>query len=213
MPTGLTAKVGYQAGVRRSFSVGADTAWSGWGDVHGLTRWVGAVPQGLEKGSVVTLPDGTRMKVVSKEPPKLLRLRLEREEWSRARTFQLRLIPSVHGITVALHADGLPDVAEREALLKRWTHALEHWGAFSGRDIAESRKGAPKRDPAGKAGARKPPSLEEGLVKKATEELKKAGGMRGPKPVGGAKKKPVAAKKAPRGARKAVSKVRARRAK
>jgi hypothetical protein len=208
MPTGLTAKVGYQAGVRRSFSVGADTAWSGWGEAHGLTRWVGGLPQGLQKGSVATLADGTRVKVVSHDPPKLLRLRLEHDDWSRSRAFQLRLIPSVHGITVALHAEGLPDATVREALLKRWTHALEHWGAFSGRDIAETRKGPPKRDPAGKAGARKPPTLEEGLVKKATEELKKSGGMRGPK----AKKAPAVKKKA-RGVRKAVSKVRARRVK
>ncbi|RYZ34764.1 MAG: hypothetical protein EOO71_38020 [Myxococcaceae bacterium] len=162
---------------------------------------------------MTSLPDGTRVTVVRCVPAKQLRLRLEREEWSRARTVQLRLIPSVHGITVALHAEGLPDAGVREEMLDRWTHAMETWGAFSGRKVGVSRSGPLSRDPAGDKDAQEAPDLEEGLAAKGAADLKKAGPARGTRgarkvvakePRGRAKKgaapgvkKPVSAK--PRG--------------
>ncbi|RKG84093.1 hypothetical protein D7V88_22680 [Corallococcus terminator] len=142
-------------------------------------RWVGALQPPLKEGTVTSLPDGTRVTVVRCVPAKQLRLRLERDGWSRARTVQLRLIPSVHGITVALHAEGLPDAGAREETLARWTHALEGWNAFSGRKVAVSRSGPMERDPAGDKDAQEAPALEEGLAEKGAADLKKAGAVRG----------------------------------
>ncbi|WP_147442780.1 MULTISPECIES: hypothetical protein [Corallococcus] len=101
MSTGRVAGGGYQAGVRRSFAVGSEMAWAAWGEASGWGRWVGACGQALTEGAQVTLANGTRVKVVRQVPPKQLRLRLERGEWPRARTVQLRILPSVHGVTVA----------------------------------------------------------------------------------------------------------------
>ncbi|MCY1047131.1 hypothetical protein OV208_37865 [Corallococcus sp. bb12-1] len=161
---------------------------------------------------MTSLPDGTRVTVVRCVPAKQLRLRLEREEWGRARTVQLRLIPSVHGITVALHAEGLPDAGTREETLARWTQALEDWGAFSGRKVAVSRSGPLERDPAGDKDAQEAPSLEEGLAEKGAADLKKAGAVRGvtqgaapgAKEAASSKVRGGAKKGAARGAKKAV---------
>ncbi|MBN8226078.1 hypothetical protein JYK02_00980 [Corallococcus macrosporus] len=208
MSTGRTADGGYQAGVRRSYAVGSEMAWAAWGEEAGLVRWVGACSQPLTQGEQVSLPDGTRLKVVRRVPPQQLRLRLERDEWPRARTVQLRVLPSVHGVTVALHAEGLPDAEAREETLARWTRALESWDAFSGRAVTVNREGPPKREPAGKKGARKPPALEAGLAKKGAAELKKHGPARGTKKAA-ATKQPRVAKKQAAPAKKAVAKKKA----
>ncbi|RKH14529.1 hypothetical protein D7Y13_21370 [Corallococcus praedator] len=179
--------------------MGADVAWQGWGEGPGLARWVGTLHGPLKQGAALSLPDGTRVTVVRCVPAKQLRLRLERDGWSRARTVQLRLIPSVHGITVALHAEGLPDAGVREELLARWTHVLEGWNAFSGRKVAVSRSGSLEREPAGNGGAEEAPSLEPGLAEKGAADLKKAG------PVGGAR---GVKKSAARGAKSAPVKSR-----
>lgn len=205
MSTGRVAGGGYQAGVRRSFAVGSEMAWAAWGEASGLVRWVGTCAQALTEGGQVTLADGTRVKVVRQVPPRQLRLRLERDDWPRARTVQLRVLPSVHGVTVALHAEGLPDAGAREETLARWTRALESWNAFSGRTVEVTREGAPKREPAGKKGAKRPPALEKGLAKQGEASLKKHGPARGTK-------KAVATKQ-PRAVKKSSSVKKARRAK
>ncbi|MHA7633426.1 hypothetical protein [Corallococcus sp. M7] len=212
MSTGRVADGSYQAGVRRSFAVGSEMAWAAWGEASGLVRWVGACAQALTEGAQVVLADGTRIKVVRQVPPKQLRLRLERDGWPRARTVQLRVLPSVHGVTVALHAEGLPDAGVREELLARWTRALESWSAFSGRTVEVTREGAPKREPAGKKGAKKPPALEAGLAKQGAAALKKQGPARGTRKAA-ATKQPRAVKKAAPVKKKAVAAKKARRTK
>ncbi|MBE4749713.1 hypothetical protein G4177_16230 [Corallococcus sp. ZKHCc1 1396] len=170
---------------------------------------MGTIHEPLEDGALASLPDGTRVTVVRCVPAKQLRLRLEREEWGRARTVQLRLIPSVHGITVALHAEGLPDAGVREELLARWTHALESWEAFSGRHVAVSRSGPPTRDPAGGKEAQETPSLEKGLAERGAADLKAAGpagGARGVKQSAARGAKKSVSAKPPSGVRKGVKK-------
>ena len=176
MSTGRLAGGGFQAGVRRSFAVGSEMAWSAWGEGAGLARWVGAYRQPLAEGEQAALPNGTRVTVVRCIPPRQLRLRLERDEWPKARTVQLRVLPSVHGVTVALHAEGLVDAAEREQVLAQWTHALENWEAFSGRDVTRSSSGASKDASAEKKDtpAMKPPPLEPGLARQVRSASKKA---------------------------------------
>ncbi|RKG66434.1 hypothetical protein D7V80_19695 [Corallococcus sp. CA054B] len=156
--------------MRRSFAVGSEMAWAAWGEASGLVRWVGACAQALTEGEQVALADGTRITVVRQVPPKQLRLRLERDDWPRARTVQLRVLPSVHGVTVALHAEGLPDADAREKTLARWTRALESWNAFSGRTVEVTREGheedrgheaAPGREE-GRAGEEEGSGREEG---------------------------------------------------
>ncbi|MFP2898622.1 hypothetical protein [Corallococcus sp. 4LFB] len=166
-------------------------------------RWVGACSQPLTEGEQVSLSDGTRLKVVRRVPPRQLRLRLEHAKWPRARTVQLRVLPSVHGVTVALHAEGLPDAGAREETLGRWTRALESWDAFSGRTLEVNREGPPKREPPGKKGAKKPPALEAGLAKRGAAALKKHGPARGTKQAAATKQPRVAEKSAP--AKKAVA--------
>ncbi|NOK34905.1 SRPBCC domain-containing protein [Corallococcus exercitus] len=194
--------------MRRSFAVGSEMAWAAWGEEAGLVRWVGACSQPLKEGEQVALPDGTRLKVVRRVPPQQLRMRLEHDAWPRARTVQLRVLPSVHGVTVALHAEGLPDAGAREETLARWTRALESWDAFSGRAVAVNRDGPPKREPAGKKGAKRPPALEAGLAEQGAAALKKHGPARGTKNAATTKQPRVTEKAAP--AKKAVARKQAR---
>lgn len=207
MSTGRLAGGGFQAGVRRSFAVGSEMAWSAWGEGVGLARWVGAYRQPLAEGEQAALPDGTRVTVVRCVPPRQLRLRLERDEWPRARTVQLRVLPSVHGVTVALHAEGLRDEAEREQFLAQWTHALKGWEAFSGRDVTVSPAESSEDSSAEHEDtpASEPPALEPGLARQVRSDQKKTGtakkaasaSKRAP-----SKKKGAAAKKAPPRSRK-----------
>jgi uncharacterized protein YndB with AHSA1/START domain len=171
MSTGLTADGGYQAGVRRSFAVGSEVAWLAWGEGLGLARWVGTFPQPLAEKAQASLADGTRVTVVRVEPPRYLRLRLEHPDWPRKRTVQLRVLPSVHGVTVALHAEGLGSASDRQAVLARWTRALENWDAFSGRDVAEIPPG-PSIDEEDDSPRAEPPKLEEGLARRVATSVR-----------------------------------------
>ncbi|TSC32389.1 hypothetical protein [Corallococcus sp. Z5C101001] len=190
--------------MRRSFAVGSEVAWVAWGEGAGLARWVGTCPRPLKEGDAVTLEDGTHVTVVRQVPPRQLRLRLAREDWPRARTVQLRLLPSVHGVTVALHVEGLQDVGTRDETLARWTHALESWDAFSGRRVEVSPAGdAPTREPPGRAGAQKPPALEKGLAERGARALATPPPTRGVKKATATRKSPSS--QVARGAKKVAT--------
>ncbi|WP_304988510.1 hypothetical protein, partial [Corallococcus sp. CA053C] len=166
----------------------------------GLARWVGAYRQPLAEGEQAALPDGTRVTVVRCVPPRQLRLRLERDEWPSARTVQLRVLPSVHGVTVALHAEGLRDEADRDQVLAQWTHALEGWEAFSGREVTVSPVESLSEASVEQKGssATEPPDLEPGLAQKVRSDTKKAASAKKAMPA----KKAAPAKKAMPAAKK-----------
>lgn len=150
MPNGRAADGTYAAGVRRTFELTAEDAWTNWGGPEGLQRWLGRAKKSLEEGAETVLADGTRVKAIRVRPPSHLRIRLEREDWSQARTAQLRVLRAARGVTIALHAEGLPDAATRADLIERWTQAL------AGGAAAPVKKAATRRKTASKASAWKP---------------------------------------------------------
>ncbi|NTX39307.1 hypothetical protein HUA78_33220 [Myxococcus sp. CA033] len=124
MPTGLAADGTYGAGARHTFDMTAEEAWRNWAEAKGLGRWLSPARASFKEGDLTTLKDGTDVVVIRARPPTLLRIRLNRIDWPRPRTAQLRVLPAARGHTVALHAEGLPDATTRADYIQRWTKAL-----------------------------------------------------------------------------------------
>ncbi|MFY2563212.1 hypothetical protein ACN469_36790 [Corallococcus terminator] len=166
MPTGLAADGTYGAGARRTFDLTAEEAWRNWADAKGLGRWLSPAQASLKEGDLTTLKDGTDVVAIRARPPTLLRIRLNRIDWPRPRTAQLRVLPAARGVTVALHAEGLPDATTRADYIQRWTKALTG-GASTPAKKTATRK-APAKKTATRTSATKKASTRKTAAKKAT---------------------------------------------
>lgn len=122
-PVGQTAAAGWQAGIRRTFPVAAETVWNLLLSAEGQELWLGA-PVTLEPGAPYTLPDGTtgEVRVVS---DRHLRVTWAPPGWAGESTIQLRVLQAASGGTVAFHHDRLANSQERERALAHWLDVLE----------------------------------------------------------------------------------------
>jgi hypothetical protein len=109
---GRTADGTWEVGVRRTFPLAVAEAWE-------------LLPSLLKDDPAV---GATR----SSTPNKVMRLSYRGDGWERDSTLQLRVIAVASGVTIAIHHEGLPDAARREAMRQRWTAALETLGARRG---------------------------------------------------------------------------------
>lgn len=189
MPTGLAADGTYAAGARHTFDMTAEEAWRNWADAKGVGRWLAPARASFKEGDLTTLKDDTDVVVIRARPPTLLRIRLNRLEWTRPRTAQLRVLPAARGVTVALHAEGLPDAATRADYIQRWTKALTGGGTAPSKKATSAKA---KKTSTRKTAAKKATTAKKAAVKKAstTKTASKKASTRKP-----AVKRPMARKK------------------
>lgn len=166
MPTGLAADGTYAAGARHTFDMTAEEAWRNWADAKGVGRWLAPAKASFEEGDLTTLKDGTDVVVIRARPPTLLRIRLNRLEWPRPRTAQLRVLPAARGVTVALHAEGLPDATTRADYIERWTKALAGGATAPAKETAAKAKKTSTREAAVKKTATKKASTRKAATTK-----------------------------------------------
>lgn len=170
MPAGLAADGTYAAGARRTFDMTAEEAWRNWADARGLGRWLSPAKATLNEGDLTTLNDGTDVVVIRARPPTLLRIRLNRLEWTRPRTAQLRVLPAARGVTVALHAEALPDATTRADYIQRWTKALTSGATAPAKKAtsAKAKKTSPRKVAAKKTSTAKTAAKKATTAKKSS---------------------------------------------
>lgn len=124
-PVGRTRDVGFQIGVRRTFTLPLEEAWRLVLSENGLEIWLGAISNpDLAEGTQYQLPDGTRGEVRVFSPNSHLRLTWQPVDWPEPSTIQVRVIPRGHKTVLAFHQEHLPDSGVREARRRHFETAL-----------------------------------------------------------------------------------------
>ncbi|RCX13305.1 activator of Hsp90 ATPase-like protein [Fontibacillus phaseoli] len=121
---GQTKSVGFQIGVRRTFPVSREAAWTFLLSPEGLKLWLGDLPSlELEPGHQYITGEGNfgEMRVI--KPLEQLRMTWQRKGWAQTSTLQIRLIPnpSHEGkTTISFHQEKLADALAREEMKRHW---------------------------------------------------------------------------------------------
>jgi len=121
-PVGLTAASGFQIGVRRTFPMTQQEAWSFLISREGLKLWLGDVPAlDLHAGFRYETKEGTVGELRVVKPYEQLRLTWQRSDWDRPSTLQIRILPGKgNTTTLSFHQEKLSDASMREEMKQRW---------------------------------------------------------------------------------------------
>jgi uncharacterized protein YndB with AHSA1/START domain len=123
---GRTKGAGFEIGVRQTFSVSPQQAWSVITSDEGIKLWLGDAPGlRLEKGETYHTHDGTSGEFRVVNPGGHLRLTWQPKDWGTASTLQVRIIPRGAKTVISFHQEQLRGEEEREQMQRRWLTALE----------------------------------------------------------------------------------------
>lgn len=130
---GQTKDVGFQIGVRRTFDVTLQQAWSALTSEQGLRLWLGDVPEfRLEPGTSYLTREGIRGEIRVVKPGGHVRMAWQPGDWPNESTLQVRVIPgSTSGRTaVSFHQEKLRDARQRRQMHRHWLQVLDQLDAL-----------------------------------------------------------------------------------
>ncbi len=134
-PVGKTKSVGYQIGVRRTFDIRPEHAWSFLVSDTGLAAWLGSSSAiHMNVGEKYLLPDGTTGEFRVIKSNSHLRMTWQPRGWEKASTIQVRVIPVKEKTTISFHQENLPGPDEREKRRTYFSKVLD----VIGRDMFKS---------------------------------------------------------------------------
>jgi len=124
---GKTRDTGFQIGVRKSYPLSLEQAWSLITSPEGIGLWLGESKDFyLAKGRRYQTMDGTSGEVRVVNPQENIRLTWQPKSWGQASTLQIRVIPSGKDKTViAFHQEKLSGPEEREQMRQHWAAVLD----------------------------------------------------------------------------------------
>lgn len=122
---GLTKTVGYQVGVRRTFPISQQQAWSLITGEEGLNAWLGG------GGTIIFKPGHQYRTMVGTgeirivKPLLQLRLTWQKEGWQRPSTIQIRILSKENNkTTISFHQEHLANQQIREEMKRYWESRL-----------------------------------------------------------------------------------------
>ncbi|MEB7453456.1 SRPBCC domain-containing protein [Lysinibacillus sp. fkY74-1] len=123
---GLTKTVGYQVGVRKTFPISQQQAWSIITAEEGLNAWFGGGENIiLVPGCQYHTKAGTgEIRIV--KPLLQLRFTWQKEGWQRPSTVQIRILSKESNkTTISFHQEHLSNQQVREEMKRYWEAILE----------------------------------------------------------------------------------------
>lgn len=125
-PVGLTASVGYQVGVRRTFPLSREQIWDMLTSAEGMKLWLGDVtPFDVQAGASFQSRDGLHGELRIVKPYAQIRMAWQKQNWNKPSTLQIRLIEGGAGnTTVSFHQEKLQDAMTRAEMKEYWDEAL-----------------------------------------------------------------------------------------
>lgn len=122
---GLTKTVGYQVGVRKTFPISQQQAWSLITGEEGLNAWLGG------GGNIILKPGHQYRTIVGTgeirivKPLLQLRLTWQKEGWHRPSTIQIRILSKENNkTTISFHQEHLANQQIREEMKRYWKSRL-----------------------------------------------------------------------------------------
>jgi activator of HSP90 ATPase len=113
--------LGYQIGVRKTFTVSTERMWDFLLSESGIVIWLGQIDMDdFELHKPFKTTEGIEGKLSVFKPDSHIRLRWKPTDWLRYSTVEIRVTNSKGRAAVVFHQTGLFDVEKREALIGYW---------------------------------------------------------------------------------------------
>ncbi|MBE7175634.1 MAG: ATPase [Mucilaginibacter polytrichastri] len=124
-PVGKTKSAGFEFGLRKTFSIDPEHAWS-FLLGEGLPVWLGTIPSGelAEKKSYRT-KEGTEGEVRILKPGSHIRLTWKPKNEQTGSSVQVRVLDAKGKATIAFHHEKLRDAAHREQIARHWNTVMD----------------------------------------------------------------------------------------
>lgn len=122
---GQTKDVGFQIGIRRTFSISSKKTWDFLFSDKGLKIWLGELISGdLSINQDYQTKEGITGCIKVFKPFSHIRLTWKKNEWQNVSTLQIRIIVSKSGTTISFHQEKLLDNNQRAEMKKHWENIL-----------------------------------------------------------------------------------------
>lgn len=126
-PVGLTAKTGFQVGVRRTFPISVEQAWKLITSQDGLKIWLGETSlSNMDVGQQFHTKNNVSGEIRVVNLHKNIRLGWKKENWTNSSTVQVRTILSNPDKTIiSFHQENLQDIHTRAEMQQYWEDVLD----------------------------------------------------------------------------------------
>ncbi|MWV46365.1 SRPBCC domain-containing protein [Paenibacillus sp. HJL G12] len=133
-PVGQTTSAGFQIGVRRTFPISGQEAWTLLVSPEGMMHWIGEVGSlEMKPGESFASVEGITGELRVVKPMEQLRMRWQRKDWKHPSTLQIRILPASQGqTTISFHQEKLEDMHAREVMKDHWEQALNSLKEMAG---------------------------------------------------------------------------------
>ncbi len=125
-PTGKTKDSGYQVGARKTMAADHQKLREFLFSNAGMSIWLGDPVGGEpEPGKLLTLNDGTEIRVTVFNPSSHIRMTWKKPGWDQNSRLQLRVIKSKEKSVVAFHQEMLQNAGQRAQMKIHWNKVLD----------------------------------------------------------------------------------------
>jgi uncharacterized protein YndB with AHSA1/START domain len=122
---GQTKDLGFQIGIRRTFSISTEKAWDFLFSDNGLKIWLGELISGdFSINQDYQTKEGVIGIIKVLKPFSHIRLTWKKNGWQNISTLQIRTIASKSGTTISFHQEKLLDDNQRAEMKKHWENIL-----------------------------------------------------------------------------------------
>jgi len=122
---GKTKDVGFQFGIRKTFSVSTEKVWDFLFSENGLKVWLGKLKSELEIKKEYETENGTKGLVRVFKPNSHIRLNWKPKNWENMSTIQIRVIGNQEKTTIAIHQEKLLNSEQRVEMKEYWNEIME----------------------------------------------------------------------------------------
>lgn len=123
--TGKTKDVGYQFGIRKTFSFPLEKAWDFLFSDKGICLWLGELEEELEFKKPFKTKEGVEGFVRVFKTYSHIRINWKKKKWDNMSTVQLRLIRQGEKTMISFHQEKLLDSGQREEMKEYWNSVVE----------------------------------------------------------------------------------------
>ncbi|QNL47828.1 SRPBCC domain-containing protein [Olivibacter sp. SDN3] len=122
---GLTKDVGWQFGLRKTFSYSQEYLWDFMFSDKGLEIWLGKLNERLEIKKTYKTKEGIEGLVRVFTPYSHIRMNWKKKSWDNMSTVQVRVTGNQKKATISFHQEKLLDDTQREEMKIYWNEKMK----------------------------------------------------------------------------------------
>jgi hypothetical protein len=122
---GKTKKVGFQFGLRKTFSIPLENIHEFLLSEKGLNIWLGELQSKLIINEKFVTKEGIEGMVRVLKPFSHIRLNWKKKKWNNMSTLQVRLIRKTEKTTISFHVEKLLDSQQRDEMKKHLNEVMQ----------------------------------------------------------------------------------------